>query len=312
MMTNVSKEEQRIIEKAEKIKQNQIEHKQFKNNLHRLIEGDRTLTSSPLQIGKTPNALVICGAKEGLDLTIKKSVIDKSMRPELRDENGKFFGKNGHGLNEEQLVRAIGDIKTPVMIFDGSRPNTLIVVTEHKDFQNREIVVAVELNQRENFCEVNRINSVYGRNNFADYYERQLINGKLLAVNIEKVDELLHSIEKQYLKENTTINFDNSIAYTTENVTYDYEKFLENFSNHTVQGTEKICKDLKENGFQPTKSLVGHMEKLNQLTGKETSIKDVHNIYSSMKNPEIQNIVNEIAKECRAQEIMKNIPLPGQ
>lgn len=294
--------EEKILEMSKKIRQNFEEKKQFEMKLHKLITGDNALASNPLLIGKTPNALVICGAKKGLDLTIKKTVIDKCMRPELRDENGRFLGKNGHGLNEEELARAINDIKVPVMVFEGSRDNTLIVVTEHKDFNNREIVVAVELNQKEKFCEVNRINSVYGRNNFADYYERQLANGKLLAVNTEKVDELLHSIEKKYLKENTTINFDNSIAYTTENVTRNFEKNV----NKSIK--ETICNDLKKNGFQPTKALVSHMEKLNKLTGKEISIKDVHNIYSSMKNPEVQDVVNKIAKECKAQELLKNAP----
>lgn len=306
----ISEAEQKILLNAEKIRQNQEENIQFEKKLHKLIEGDQSLASKPLQIGKTPNALVICGAEAKLNLTIKKSVIDKCMRPELRDENGMFLGKNGHGLNEQQLVRALNNIKIPVMIFEGSRPNTLVVVTENKDFQDREIVVAVELNKKENFCEVNRVNSVYGRSNFADYFERQITNGKLLAVNIEKVDKLLHSIEKYYLKENTIINFDNSIAYSTENVTYNYIKKLENYSNKPTSEVEKICRDLKENGFQPTKTLVGNMEKLNKLAGKENSIKDVHSMYSSMKNPEIQNVVNEIAKECRAQELGKHLPLP--
>ena len=48
------------------------------------------------------------------------------------------------------------------------------------------------------------------------------------------------------------------------------------------------------------------IEKLNKLIGKEISIKDVHNIYSSLKNPEIQDVINDIAKECKAQEVMKN------
>ena len=304
-------EEEKILQKAEKIKQNQEENIQFKKNLHKLIEGERSLASKPLQIGTTPNALVICGAKAGLSLTIKKSVIDKCMRTELRDENGKFLGKNGHGLNEEQLARAITDIKVPAMVFEGSRPNTLVVVTDNKDFQDREIVVAIELNKKENFCEVNRVSSVYGRDNFEDYIARQMTEGKLLAINTEKVNELLHSIEKYYLKENTTINFDNSIAYTTENVTRNYEKNIEKINGSSTSKVDKICKDLKKNGFQPTKKLVSQMEKLAQLTGKETSIKDVHNMYSSMKTPEIQDVVNEIAKECKAQEIEKP-KLPGQ
>lgn len=51
-----------------------------------------------------------------------------------------------------------------------------------------------------------------------------LKNGKLLAVNIEKANEMLHSIEKSYLKENTFVSFDNSITYSMENVKYPTQK----------------------------------------------------------------------------------------
>ena len=51
-----------------------------------------------------------------------------------------------------------------------------------------------------------------------------LKNGKLLAVYIEKANEMLHSIEKSYLKENTFVSFDNSIVYSMENVKYPTQK----------------------------------------------------------------------------------------
>lgn len=104
------------------------------------------------------------------------------------------------------------------MVFKGSHENSLIVVTDIKDTINRKIIVAIELNQKEGFQEVNKVTSTYGRNNFGSYFNRQVLNGNLLAINTEKVDDLLHSIEKKYLKENAIINFDDSIAYTLANV----------------------------------------------------------------------------------------------
>lgn len=42
----------------------------------------------------------------------------------------------------------------------------------------------------------------------------------VIAINIKKANKMLHSIEKWYLEENTFISFDDSIAYTLENVNY--------------------------------------------------------------------------------------------
>ena len=165
-----------------------------------------------------PNVIAICGADEIMDLTIKKSVIDKCLRPEIRDENNRLIGKTGYGLTTQQLIYALDNIKKPLMIFKGSHKNSLIVVTDIKDNINLKIVVAIELNQKEGFQEINKVTSTYGRNDFVSYFNRQVVNGNLLAINTKKVDDLLHSIEKKYLKKNTIINFDDSIAYTFANV----------------------------------------------------------------------------------------------
>lgn len=341
-------DEQKILEMAAKIKQNEKEYAQLQDKIHKLLLGDKSLISSPLIIGKTPNALAICGADDNMNLTIKKSVIDKCIRPEIRDENGHFVGKTGHGLTEEQLVQSLNNIKKPVMIFEGSREKTLIAVTDLKDYANREIVVAIELNQKEGFQEVNKVTSAYGRNDFSSYFDRQLESRKLLAINTEKADDLLHSIGKKYPKENTFISFDNSIAYTKENVTKVYEKNQEMYENEknkedTVQepdvkspgvtsetnsansvssnkiiGKEKdtvnnqIIKDLKKNNFQPSSGLVNNMKKLHELVGNQLSIADVSNMYSGIKNPEIQDIVKSIAEECAQQEKTKKLPETGK
>lgn len=203
-----------------KIAKNEKENASLKKNIHDLLSGDKILASRPIIIGKTPLSLAICGADTSLDLTITKSVVTKCLRPEIRDAEGRLVKKTGHGLTEAQLTESLNNIKTPMMIFKGSRENTLIAVTNLKDKLNREIIVSIELEQKENFHKVNKITSVYGRKDFGLYYDRQLENRQLLAINIEEADALFRSIRKKYPQENTFISFDNSIAYTTENVTF--------------------------------------------------------------------------------------------
>lgn len=196
------------------------QEEEFKKNLRDLLSGDKKLASRPLTVGKTPNALAICGVNNDLIVTIKKSVVDKCLRLEIRDENGRLQGKTGHGLTQEQLIQALRSIKNPVMVLEGTHKDSLVAVTDLKDDRGREVLVAIQLNKNENFEEVNSITSIYGRENFSDFLDRQFENGKVLAVNKHKTDKMLHSIGKKYPKENTLISYDDSIAYTLENVKF--------------------------------------------------------------------------------------------
>lgn len=210
-----------------KIEQYRQEELQFRKDLHSLFSGDKKLASKPLVIGKTGNALSVCGADAGLPLTITKKVIEKCIRPEIRDENGKLVGKTGHGLTIDNVIASIDSLKIPIFIFKGTHENSLLVVTDVKEKRSRNIVVAISLNEKEGFEKVNRIRSAYGRDNIENYIEKNMRNGNLIAINIKKANDMFHSIEKWYLKENPHISFDNTIAYTTENVKYP-EKIKEN------------------------------------------------------------------------------------
>ena len=119
------------------------------------------------------------------------------------------------------------ELRNPVMIFKGSQENSLVAITELKDNQNRGVMIAVSLCEKDGFSEVNRISSVYGRNNMTNYLNVQMKQGNLIAVNKEKADRMLHSAGLQSPLENTFISFDNSIAYSTANVKRVSEKSLE-------------------------------------------------------------------------------------
>ena len=143
-------------EEFKKQQQNEQEFKEFSNNLHKLIKGNKEISKQALIIGKTPNSLVICNANKELNLVIQKRVVDKCMRTELRSEDGKSLPGSGHGLSEIQLLEAIDSIKNPVMILRGSAENSLVTITNLKDKKNREIIVAINLNQKGFSAEVNK------------------------------------------------------------------------------------------------------------------------------------------------------------
>ena len=208
----------------QRLHENEQEEKNFKDNLHRLLNGNRQLASRPLVIGKTPYALSICGANGELPLMITKKVIDKCMRPEIRDSNGKRLKNSGHFLEENQLAAALASIKEPVMVLKGSLDNTFVAITDLKDNQDKEIIIAVEIDKIGDVGKINSISSVYGKINFSTYIQTNIQKNNVLAINIEKADRLLLSIGVDFPEANTFISFDNSIAYTTENVNYSNAK----------------------------------------------------------------------------------------
>lgn len=122
-------DEEDILKMSEKIKQNKEEQKAFKENLHKLLQGDKKVASSPLVVGQTPNLLVLGGADNSLDLTIGKKIIDKAIREEKRDYNGKLLNPQGQGLGESELLVAINNLKNPAILLKGNKENSLIAIT---------------------------------------------------------------------------------------------------------------------------------------------------------------------------------------
>ncbi len=208
-------------DERKKIKENQYEEKQFRKSLSRLLSGDTMIASKPLLIGVTPNAIDCCIDSKGLDLVITKSVIRKCMAPENRDDAGKRTKTSGHGLKEQQVNDIIWAIKRPVLVIKGSQLNSVAVMTDLMDNSGRYIFAFVAINQEGAVANINRISSLYGREDLIEYLNKCIANEMILAVNKEKVNDVRLSIGGDFPKATAPINFDNTIAYTLRSVKYD-------------------------------------------------------------------------------------------
>ena len=94
---------------------------------------DKQVNSRPLVVGTPSHILVECGAKSEQSITLTKAVLDKAMRPEIRDEEGRLVGNTGHGLTEELIIKAIMELESPTMIFKGRQDGSLLVITSVVD-----------------------------------------------------------------------------------------------------------------------------------------------------------------------------------
>lgn len=180
---------------------------EFESNLRKMIDGDKLVSGRPLVVGRPSKILSECGANPEQDITVTKKVIEKAMKPEERDSEGRMKGKTGHGLTEELIVLSVKELESPALIFKGRQTGSLLVITSITDQKERNIVVAIEFDRQEGFSRVNSIRSIYGRDNMDFFIGENMEKGNLLAANKEKADELLHSIGKSYPEENTFISF---------------------------------------------------------------------------------------------------------
>ncbi len=221
-----------ILRSAEKVQKNMDEDICFSEKLDKYL-ANTTTTTDFLTIGATPNALAIAGADSELNMVIAPRTIAKCM-----SEASERY--HGHGLSAEIMKQLPLELRNPALIFKGSHDNSLVAITELKDKENREIMIAVNINEKGKRQEVNRISSAYGRNNMQNYLKAQMEQGNLIAVNKEKADKMLQSAGLQLPLEETFISFNDSIAYSTQNVKYPQENKLEKSQSEEVQTSEKM------------------------------------------------------------------------
>lgn len=229
-------EENDILKMSEKIQENILQDKKFADTLDKFLKSSEKSTDF-LHVGNTSNALAISGANQELEVVISPKTIVKCM-----SEAEEHY--HGHGLSQAIMEQLPRELRNPVMVFKGSTENSLVAITELKDKELREIMVAVSLSEKSKRHEVNRISSAYGRKNMTNYLKSQIEQGNLLSANKEKANEMLQSAGLQLPLEETFISFDNSIAYTTANVKYPDKNIAENTID--LQVGDKIQYDGEE------------------------------------------------------------------
>ena len=194
-----------------KIHRNEVEDIAFNNQINTYLLHNRTATE-PIKIGTTPLALIISGAPNE-DLIINPKTIAKCMGKPTESTQG-------HMLSAQLIRKLPKQLRTPLMIFSGSKHNSLVAISNMQDQFKNQIIIAISLSEKNKFHVINRISSVYGKNNITNYLRNQINQGNLIAANKKEANKMLHSAGLQLPLENTFISFDNSIAYTVKNVKY--------------------------------------------------------------------------------------------
>lgn len=305
-----------IEEMHEKIQQNRRENAEFAESLDNFLVNSEHTTEF-LNIGKTPNSLTLAGADSELNVVIAPRTIAKCMsEPDER--------YHGHGLSAEIMKQLPDELRNPTMIFKGNKDNSLVAITELKDKENRKIMVAVSLSERQGFSEVNRISSAYGRNNMNNYLKAQIEQGNLIAANKEKAERMLHSAGLRLPLENTFISFDNSIAYSTANVKspsktfpeISHEKSTEKLLpvlNAVHQKHEDRIESLSEKIAVREDKIAKNTAKIDKLTAKINRLKDTNKMLDGLSSGALSAPIKAIAeRNQRRIERLEKVRIPNR
>lgn len=176
--------------KPDPFKVDAYDAKQFASEVRRIAD----MQNDPrreIRIGDTPAVLRALGAPNR-EMVMPGYVVQKATRPELRD----------HHVSVETMAELPHLLADPVAVMTSkTEPDALVVLIQAKDRNGAPVVVAVHMHAKGVFAEVNKIASVYGKENL-NALQRQLDRG-LLYINKEKAADWLHSARLQLPAENT-------------------------------------------------------------------------------------------------------------
>ncbi len=155
-----------------------------------------------VRLGDTPAVYQALGARN-LEMVMSASVVHKATDPMVR----------AHQVRLEDMQRLPELIADPVAVMrSATEGDALVALVEAKDAYGSPVIAAIHLNGKgAGFAEINKIASVYGKENNTAL-QRQLDNN-LLYLNNEKAAKWLHAVGLQLPEANTLNGSDKNILF---------------------------------------------------------------------------------------------------
>lgn len=160
---------------------------------------------------ETTEVMKACGVKD-LNVVINQSSIKKI----LSDDKEKF--PHAHNLSIQELKELPKQLQKPIMALKGSHENSVVFVTDIKDFRNNEILISVDIDTAGYKQSVNRVTSMYGKDNITNYLRTQLDNGNLIGCDKKRANQMLSTKGLQLPPATTFIDYTDIISDSDKNV----------------------------------------------------------------------------------------------
>lgn len=139
------------------------------NQIERWLNGEMT-SNGMFEFANTPVVLRELGA-ENLPAIMSQNTMVK-----LNGEK--------HSVSLENIRNLPQNLAEPLMVFKSATvPNAFLILTQIEDMNGKPVVVALHLNKTEKHIEVNRIASVYSKNNILGFLSTKTKKGNLRYID---------------------------------------------------------------------------------------------------------------------------------
>ena len=170
---------------------------EFGNSVDRVLHpmGKASPRREAVLVCTTPEILREVGLKDLPMHITQKHIVDC-----LHEKT--YNNDHYHGLSVQELKRLPEALESPVILAESlTKEDSLVAVLDYREQDGNPVIVAVRLNGNAIYelrrVDSNFITSAYGKDNFSEFYQRILDQGKLLYANREKGEKLEYYLENQ-------------------------------------------------------------------------------------------------------------------
>lgn len=238
------------------------ENENFAKQVEAWMQGEMK-SDEQFRLGQTPEVLKALGAK---DLPVVMS----------QDVMAKITGVK-HNISVEDVKKLPNAIADPIMVFSSATvPNAYVILTELTDNNGKDIVTALHLNRKLDRLSVNRISSVYGKENIGNFVVKQINAGNLKYIDKNKSQQWSTSRGLRLPKLVQSITDNNSILQKEDIVNSYFEKNSKNYSKESAERNGRRENLLSGNGRRTNYESAGKQAERFQaykqeLSGKTTA-----------------------------------------
>ncbi|MCM1125022.1 MAG: hypothetical protein NC429_00985 [Lachnospiraceae bacterium] len=256
----------------------------FLYNIEKFYTGELK-SNQIIPIEKTPKYLQILGVPP-LPIIIKQSTLAKC----IRTAKG---SRSAHNLDRKMIETLPEQIRNPILVVEEKERNSLALITDYKDQNGLNMLVALKININIQNMPANEVVSFYGRNNLGIYIGKHA-KADIHIVDKNKAKQLTSLLRLQLPTTLQVLDYTNKLSQGQLKVNKNFQKVRQEArmpdNNFQFFGKEKMIalmksqfgytadKDAKEFEFKYTK-LGDTSERLEYLNDYYD---DHHDLYHSI------------------------------
>lgn len=267
---------------------------------------DNTNPRKLIVVGNIPPVMKVLGIAENL-IEIEHSTLDKIVRenPLYPDD------KQGHELSIDDIYAIPSQLADPVMVFKSrTRDDSYVFFTERKDNNGNSILIPMAANKKEGRIVINKITSMYGKDNEIGFVKTNIDEENLIYVDKkrslgwinEKSSGGKLESQVQFLRQRLTdIETYNLNILTKERLV----NFISAGQSQTLQ--KMSMSDGETYGFTYNGKIYLNPDVMNSNAAVH-EYTHLWDSYTQRTNPELWQKGKEIFKETRFWEEVRNDP----